>query len=116
MAQLAFELLGALLCYRPIEFADLLLREHLVESRQGLARPGEKDDSAHGSVDTVDDAHEDVAGLCVFLFDVLLHVVEQGAVSGLVGLDDFAGLLVDGDYVVVFVEDFHVGSLVLFVG
>lgn len=112
VAECAFELLGSVLGDGPIDLAYLLLREHLVEACEGFAGASEEDDTADGAVYAVNDAHEDVAGLGIFLLDVLLDIVEECAVARLIGLDDFASLLVDGDYVVVFVEDFHGRGLV----
>ena len=46
-------------------------------------------------------------GFGVFLFDVLFHLVGQRPVASLVALHDFAGILVDDDDVVVFVDNVH---------
>ena len=78
------------------EVAVFHLDGHAGES---LARFGEHDRAAHGSVDAVDEAGEDVAGLVVFFLDVFLHIIEQALVARFVALHDFGGQLVDDDEV-----------------
>ena len=42
---------------------DLAIGKHAVEARESLRRASEDDEAADGTVETVDDAEEDVAGL-----------------------------------------------------
>ena len=87
---------------------DLAVGKHLVEAGEGFAGAGKDDEAADGTVEAMDHAEEDLAGLLVFLLDVLLHDVRERAVAGLVALHDLAALLVDDDDVVVFVDYLHV--------
>ena len=52
-------------------------------------------------------AEKHVARFGIFFFDIGFHVVGQGAVARFVALHDFAGLFVDDDNVVIFVDYFH---------
>ncbi len=103
MAKLSRELLRTVLRYGPIDLTDRLVRKHLVEARQSLARPGEENDSADWTVDAVNNTQENIARLVILLLDISLNVVEQSMISGLVGLNNLADLLVDGDYMVILV-------------
>ena len=64
-------------------------------------------DAAYGTVETVYGSEKHSPGFGVFLLDVLFHIVCQRTVASLVALHDFAGILVDDDDVVVFVDNVH---------
>ena len=52
---------------------SLMLGKHFVKSGQGLARFGKKHDTAHGTIQPVNDAKKDIAGLLVLLFEICLY-------------------------------------------
>ena len=90
-----------------VGLAHAALAEEGVQPAERLAGPGEDHEPAHGAVEPVDNAEKDGAGLGVLFLDVGFHAVGEGGVAGLVALYDLAGLLVDDDEVVVFVNDVH---------
>lgn len=105
--EVAFGLRGLVLDHGVVDLAAVALLEDFVHAREGLAGLGEEDDAADGTVEAMDDTTEDIARLAVALLEESLDFVGHAGVASLVALDNLAGALVDGDEVVVFVEDVH---------
>ena len=105
MAQLALLGIGRRLGQRPVDFSDAPLAEHLVEARQRLRGLGEEYRPAHGTVDAVHHAEEDLAGFGVAPLDEGLDLVLEGALTRRVGLHQVAAVFIDNQQVIVLVEN-----------
>lgn len=98
-----------MLGYGPVGLRDAALADHVVQARERLRRLGEEHRPAHGTVDAVNHAQEDVARLVVAHLDHGLDLGLQRIVGIAVGLHQVAAALVYHHQVVVLVEDI-VGS------
>ena len=107
--QMAFRLRGKVFDYGMVDFATVALLEDFVHAREGLAGLGEEDDAADRTVEPMDDAAEDIAGLLVADLEEGFDLVGQAWVAGLVGLDYLPGELVEREKMVVFV-DYLIGN------
>ena len=58
-------------------------------------------------------AQEYLAGLMVFLLDIIFDNFREGAIAGLVSLYDLPALFIDYNNMVVFVNDFHYLSFII---
>ena len=76
-----------------------------VHACQCFAGLGEDDHTAHWAVQSVDHAAEHIAGFVVTLFKKCLNLFRQTGVATLVALHQLSGQLVDGQEVVVFVNN-----------
>ena len=94
-----------------VRLVNLSRAEHVVEAREGLAGAGKDDNAAHGAVQAMDYTEKHFAGFSIFFLDVCLDIVGQGAVAGLVALNNLASGFVDDDDMVVFVKDGHGDSM-----
>ena len=54
--------------------------------------------------------YEHIAGLGIALLDIALKAFRKRFVAGLVALHDFPGNLIDYNYMIVFVEYFHLSA------
>ena len=96
---------------RPVCLVDVALAEHVVEAGEGLGGAREDHQPGDGAVDAVNDPAEHIAGLGVFLTDIVLDGLRKGLVAGLVALHYLAGLLAHHNNMVVFVYYLHNDSM-----
>lgn len=81
----------------PVALGDFARAEELVHSAQRLRCLGEDHEPAYGTIESMDDAEIDVAGLLVLLFEPSLEGFAHRLVTGLIALDDLAGTLGDAE-------------------
>lgn len=86
-------------------FFNRACTEGVGQSGGGLSRTGEKEDAGDGAVESVGGGEEDMAGFGVFFFEVGAGEVKEAGVAGGVGLNADAGGFVDGQQMVVFIEN-----------
>ena len=89
----------------PVSLVDIPFPEHGAEPFQSLGGLGKEADAAHGPVQPVRDAYEDLPGFAVPGRNKSFEGFGKGFIPGLVTLDDLAGPLVEHQQVIVFVED-----------
>ena len=92
----------------PIGFLDGAGPEHAVQASQSLTGLGEEDDAADGTIQSVCNANENIAGLIILLLQPDFQGFGQGLVPCLISLYDLAAAFVDCDEVIILVNDFHI--------
>ena len=88
----------------PVALPHLATAEELVHTAQSLARLGKDHEASDGSVEAMDDAEEDIAGLLILLLEVALEGFAQRFIARLISLDDLARALAHHQQVVIFVD------------
>ena len=91
--------------YRPVDFLYAAVAQHFVQPYQRLARLGEEYRTADGPVDAVGDAEEHLPRFAVALLDEGFYHLFEARFARRVALHELSGPFVDGDEVVVLVED-----------
>ena len=95
---------GCLRYNSTIDLAKIALFDELIHAAECLAGFSKEDHPADGTVQSMNNTAENVAGLGITLLDVGLKKVGKAEVAGLVGLDNLSRQLVEGYQVVVFVQ------------
>ncbi len=91
----------------PISLVDLSVAKHAVETLQSLGGARKNHQPRYRPVDTVHHAAEHVSRLIVLPAYIFLYSFRQRNVASPVPLHDFPGPLIDNDYMVVLVDNFH---------
>lgn len=91
----------------PIGLLHFTVAKHVVEPCQRLAGLGKQHDAANRTIQTMRHADKDVPGFAILLLDPFLQHFRERLVARLVALDDLTARLVDGNDVIVFVDNFH---------
>jgi hypothetical protein len=88
-----------------VNFLHSALSELFGQSPRGFARPREQNDPRHGSIEPMDNSHKHISRLVIALAKVLAREIDQRHVSAAIADGQKASRLVDGQAVIVFVED-----------
>jgi len=90
---------------RPVSFLSLSFFKRFIHAFQAFGSSGKKDHSRSRSIEAMNDATKNVARLVEFLFQVRLEVVGQGDIPSFITLDNISRTLINGNQVIVFVND-----------
>jgi len=95
----------------PVGFFHAAFTEERAQPLERLFRAGKEHHAARGTIQPVRDPDEDVSLLPVFFLQVVTDLVGQRTVAGLVALHNVGRKLVDGNEVIVFVQDAEIVGL-----
>ena len=90
---------------RPVGFLSLSFFKRFIHAFQAFGSSGKKDHSGSWTIQTMNDAAKNIARLVEFLFQVRLDVVGQGDIPSFITLDKVSRTLINGNQVIVFVND-----------
>ena len=97
----------------PIGLFYSMLLEHPVQSLQRFWSTGKNYSPGNRPVKPVRDTQVNIPWFIVFLFDVFLYLLVQWYITGSVSLHQIRRGFINYDYMIVFVNDFHLTSYVL---
>ena len=107
MHQFSFRFFRTILHDCPVCLFDLSIPEHLIQTRQSLARLGKNDQSAHRTIQAMSHSQKNIARLRILLLEILLHCFRQRCITRFITLHNLRGRLIHHNDMVVFINYGH---------